>query len=227
MPKLLEKFAKVYYGSADHAFFNCLLKTDSIARDLYHGLGGMSLPRFLRSSFRIPLLEEIEGSKDKLKLAERVVGKVEQEIYTLYIGEADEGNGELLKDFPLVRKLREEYNGFYRKIGRHASFGSGEINSIGIHRYPENSIGITPHQDFGFDKNMISIFVLKGNAPFYVCKDRDKSGSQLLDSPPGSLILLRAPRKPKDQAPKPFHYIDGVKEERYSLIFRQKQVDSK
>jgi len=193
-----------------------------ISRELYDlsKLGGMSFPNFLNPDFREDLLNEIKNAQGRLKPAEQYVGKVQQVMNTFYIGEAH--NNSNIGNFPLVKQLRDTYSLFYKELGNIANFYSGNINSIGFHHYPANSLGITPHQDYAFDYNLISIFVLEGNASLNVCRDRDKRDSMQLSAAPGSLVLLRAARKPEEQKYRPFHYIDGVKEERYSLIFRQK-----
>jgi len=79
------------------------------------------------------------------------------------------------------------------------------------------------HRDYSTDINLISIFVLGGTAPFYVCADKQGRGKVALHSAPGSLILMRAPRNELENDYRPYHCVGAVEEERFTLLFRQKK----
>ena len=150
-------------------------------------------------------------------------GPVIQEMKTLYLETRQEN------DLPTffrdrIEQFKKEYTEFYQRMAKAALFNESEFNSLGIHCYPEGSIGITPHQDFTRDHNLVTSFVLSGNAPFYVARTREKEGAQRFDTPPGSLIFMRAARDECEQTGRPFHYLEGpLEEERYSILIRTKR----
>ena len=100
-----------------------------------------------------------------------------------------------------------------------------QINSIGIHHYRNQEEGISPHQDYARDVNLISILSISGKASFLICKGRTKEKAESLELLPGSLVLMRAPRNKKENSLRPFHCIEKVSEERYSIILRQSLDD--
>ena len=202
---------------------NYLPRIDEIARELYDfsKVGAAAFSNVLNRDFRRELVEEIRRNKNKLNTVKREAGQVIQDIDTAYIGEGDNNRRE--SEFPLAFQLRGEYSPFFKGLAARAGFTPGRLNSVGLHYYPANSRGITAHQDYARDINLVSIFVLEGQAEFYVCNNREGNGSLKLDSSPGGLILLRAARKESEQRFRPFHYIPGVREERYSIIFRQRE----
>ena len=127
-----------------------------------------------------------------------------------------------IKNYHVLDYYIFEYRRFYKKIAEKAKFDDSIFNKIGFHKYQAGSIGITPHQDYETHINLISIFNLVGEAGFYYCEDKDGNGSRKIDSSPGSLILLRAPRNEDEEKYRPFHYINPMSNERLSLNVRRK-----
>ncbi|MEK6846824.1 MAG: hypothetical protein AABY16_01510 [Nanoarchaeota archaeon] len=181
--------------------------------------GIATIPEFLRDTTMQKILDYIKT----LHLAEapQREGQVTQQFSALYFGEP-EGN-----DFPtesLLIQLCNEYNLLYRKLKEPAKFEiEPEINSVGVHHYQEQAEGISPHQDYARDVNLISILSITGKARFLVCRGRTKIGATVLELSAGDLLLMRAPRNPKENTHRPFHCIDQVEEERYSIILRQRK----
>jgi len=128
-----------------------------------------------------------------------------------------EFENERRKDFENVFLLRDSYELLVRESG----FQDIKFNSVSFQKYKEGSIGITPHRDGLKYINLISVFVLGGEAPFYICKDREGTDKTYLGSSPGSLILLRAPRKPEEKDFRPLHSVGRVGKERYTIGLRQ------
>ena len=130
-------------------------------------LGAFSIPNFITIKAREELSNIINLSRYLFKKAERERGSVIQEVETLYF---EITNKNLIPKYlkECADKLSIEYSEFYNKIAEKANFVK-TFNSIGFHIYYKGSIGITPHQDFKADTNLISSFVIQGNAPFYVC----------------------------------------------------------
>lgn len=192
------------------------------SRELYtpEKHGGIVIIHALHWHGRNALLEEISRATTAFRKAPTYEGPVMQDMFTFYCGEADYPRTQ--GEFSVIKRLRSEYLHWEQKLGESANFTS-EINSIGIHHYPANSGGISPHQDYASDKNLISIFVLKGNDPLYLCRDRNKTDTLPLNASPGDLILLRAPRNNAENSLRPFHYLEKLIEERITLIFRQRQ----
>lgn len=196
---------------------------ENIAKELYDmtKLGGTTVTDFIPLETRLMLLEEIKKSKEYLLDAPKQEGKVYQEMKTIYFSNPKKVREMLF--FPSISKICDEYSVSYKELEKYGNYETKpEINSIGVHYYYAGSKGISPHQDYAYDINLISIFVLQGEAPFYICKDRDKNGSIKLESAPGTLILMRGARNKTEQKLRPFHYIDRIPEDRYTLIFRQK-----
>ena len=198
------------------------LNLEAMARKLYDpdNLGGISIPNFLEEERRIAILDGIKGADLSWRRPQRREGYVFQEMDIYYFQEGFQDYWEE-RGVPEIEELKREFEEeFYKPLGKVAGF-DGKINFTGLNHYQNGSIGITPHRDYEGDINLVSIFVLQGEAPFYVCSDRKKSNSLKLNSEPGSLILLRAARKEEEQSLRAWHYLEEVKSERYVLIFRQ------
>ncbi|MCH8945508.1 MAG: hypothetical protein IIA85_01130 [Nanoarchaeota archaeon] len=198
------------------------ISIDFVVSELYDlsKIGALSIPGVLSSKARENI---VKGAKSAIKLfwkAPRVEGPVIQEMETLYIEDTDVRD--LERSFvDSIKQFKREYGEIYRQISKKAGFLVDSFNSVGIHYYPYNSQGITPHRDYTRDRDLISIFVLQGQAKFCVCEDRNKKGSINLDSSSGSLILLRAARNDLEQSYRPFHYVEPIERERFSLIVRR------
>ena len=196
---------------------------ERIVNELYdfYKLGALSIPNVLTPFGMNDLVGKILASRKMFKQAPKKEGKVYQEMETFYINDWED---EIILNPDLKESLgmfREEYLSIYQKIAELADFDESRFNSLGIHLYPNGSSGITPHRDYERDRDLISIFVLKGNTPVKVCEDEKKNGTIELDSSPGSLILMRAARKKSEQVSRPIHYLGPVLEERLTLIIRR------
>jgi hypothetical protein len=201
---------------------------DQICDELYDPAkpGGVLLPNFLQPPVREQLLREIKENAHLFTSAPREYLKAVQEFDYLQLGEADEEKAE--GEFRRIFQLRDRYSGFYREIAEKAQFEpAGTLNSIAVQRYPKGSAGITPHRDESQYVNLISIFVLAGEAPFGISFDRQKTSVIEFPASCGDLVLLRAPRDrsdPRERAMRPMHYVGRVAQERYSLTFREKSA---
>lgn len=184
-------------------------------------IGGISILDVIPENARNDLIDTIKFARQYFWQAPKKEGLVNQEMQCFYVENLNEDS--LDRTFiTTINKFKEEYQEAYREIARLAFFETENFNSLGFHYYPINSLGISPHRDYARDRDLISIFVLKGNSPFYVCLDRNKRGLIKLESSPGSLILLRAARNKEEQRYRPFHYLEEIKEERLSLIIRRR-----
>jgi len=202
------------------------ISIDKIVNELYDfsKIGALSLPEILSKEGRQELLKGVKSAKKLFSKVSRKEGKVIQEMETLYIENLKEN--ELKKEFnENINKFIKEYSKIYREIAKKAKFQENSFNSLGFNHYWNNSKGISPHRDYARDKDLISIFILQGKANFYVCVDREKNKPVELYSPPGSLILLRAPRNESEKQYRPFHYVENIENERLSLIVRRSQKD--
>ena len=93
------------------------------------------------------------------------------------------------------------------------------LNDLVLQRYPPGARGITPHRDHVRYVGLVAIVQLSGNGRFGLCTDRSGADARVLAAGPGDGILMRAPGfgGVKDR---PFHFLDGITVERYSLGMR-------
>ena len=201
------------------------INVDEIVKRLFDfsTLGALSIPGVLTGEAREELLTGIKTAQHLLRAVEREKKSgVVQEMQTFYVERLAEGElPPALRDS--IKILTDEYAKIYEKIATKGNFTSKNVNSIGVHYYQIGSAGITPHQDYAADMDLVASFVLQGNAPFGVCKNRQKEGALYLEAAPGSLILMRAARDEQEQAARPFHFLEGpVGEERYSILIRNR-----
>lgn len=206
------------------------IDVEKIVNELYDfsELGALSVPGVVTEEGRKELLEAILTAKALFWRVPRDIskGKVIQEMDTVYI----ERVRDRVKEFPLfierMDQLCAEYAEVYKKIAEAAQFREKQFNSVGVHYYWTGSEGITPHQDYKADANLIVSFVIQGCAPFCVCADRKKTHAKELDSSPGSVIFMRAARCEEEQPLRPFHYLVGpMTEDRYTILVRTRAKD--
>lgn len=187
-------------------------------------LGAISIPGFLTETGREELLTGIKEAQHLFKKVEREKKKsgVIQEMKTFYLERLKEGElTQGLQDS--ITALTKEYAEMYERLAAKGNFTSKTFNSIGVHYYWIGSMGITPHQDYAADVDLVASFVLSGNAPFGVCKNRRKESALYLEASPGTLIFMRAARCEQEQSARPFHFLDGsIEQERYSILIRNR-----
>lgn len=197
------------------------ISIDQIVDELYDfsRIGALSIPDFLSQKAIIDLFTGAMSARKLFTRAKKEVGKVTQEMENLYVENIDHA---LLNKYFLttVTQFKEEYGEVYKRIAEKAEFSFKEFNSFGFNYYATGSAGITPHRDFKSDENLVSIFVIEGNAPFFVCRDYEKTDSRELNSSPGSLILLRAARNKEEQQNRPIHYVAPCISPRLTAVCR-------
>ena len=93
------------------------------------------------------------------------------------------------------------------------------LNDLVLQRYPPGARGITPHRDHVRYVGLVVIVQMSGDGRFGLCDDRSGAGARVLDAGPGDAILMRAPGF-SDSNHRPFHFLDGIRVERYSLGMR-------
>ena len=197
-----------------------------ICRELYGAgkPGGMVLRDFLDAHFRKTLLQEIHQNVRLFRPAQRKYLSAYQEFYYFYVGEADEQR--VQGDFNAVFALRDRYGDLYQSLQAAANFSAtATLNSVAVQKYPQGSIGISLHRDQSRYLNLISIFVLEGQAPFFISLDRNPSHAMAIHTAPGDLILLRAPSSAESLAEKrlrPFHAVGRILQERITLLLRER-----
>ena len=93
------------------------------------------------------------------------------------------------------------------------------LNDLVLQRYPPGARGITPHRDHVRYVGLVAIVQLSGDGRFGLCQDRSGAAARVLAAGPGDAILMRAPGYAglKDR---PFHFLDRITAERYSLGMR-------
>ena len=93
------------------------------------------------------------------------------------------------------------------------------LNDLVLQRYPPGARGITPHRDHVRYVGLVAIVQLSGDGRFGLCADRGGADSRVLEAGPGDGILMRAPGFGSVKH-RPFHFLDGITVERYSLGMR-------
>ena len=93
------------------------------------------------------------------------------------------------------------------------------LNDLVLQRYPSGARGITPHRDHVRYVGLVVIVQMSGDGRFGLCADRSGAGACVLDAGPGDAILMRAPGFGGSKH-RPFHFLDGITAERYSLGIR-------
>ena len=93
------------------------------------------------------------------------------------------------------------------------------LNDLVLQRYPPGARGITPHRDHVRYVGLVVIVQMSGDGRFGLCADRSGAGARVLDAGPGDAILMRAPGFGGSKH-RPFHFLDGITVERYSLGIR-------
>jgi hypothetical protein len=176
--------------------------------------GALSIPKFLTDDILNKLMNDmINHSSFFYHVHKKNRTGVEEQYDVVHLEELN-----ALDAFPVTRQLITTYAKLHENTGINRNF-----NSISIQRYMPDYKGITPHMDFAKDRDIVSLFCIHGAADFGVCDDKHKANPRLLDSSPGSLILLRAPRNEKDKRDKswrPYHFVENIQSERYSIGIR-------
>lgn len=187
--------------------------------------GMVHIQHFLNPSKRDELMQEALHHQERLAQEPGQVGKVYMEMDTLYFGAGEKYAWPDEREFPVLLSLKREYDEVFRRFSQFAHFQPGELGSMGIHHYAQGGTGITPHMDPPRYVNLVSIFVLKGSAPFGICKDREYTDKIEVMTRAGDLLLMRAPRSKEELTWRPFHYVGKVNEERWAVLFRQVKKD--
>ena len=93
------------------------------------------------------------------------------------------------------------------------------LNDLVLQRYPPGARGITPHRDHVRYVGLVAIVQLSGDGRFGLCDERSGAGARELAAGPGDAILMRAPGFAGHKG-RPFHFLDRITSERYSLGMR-------
>ena len=93
------------------------------------------------------------------------------------------------------------------------------LNDLIVQHYRPGAAGITPHRDHVRYEGLVALVNLAGRARFCVCADRSGHDARALEDGPGVLLLMRAPGF-AGRRDRPFHFLEDIGEERYSLGLR-------
>ena len=193
------------------------LDTASILKDL-SSLGATSI-RLLDEDFRVALLKEAQDYTYEPE--DEIVGSgdrvVRQQVSSFDDFLEDSGYVLLKNSFQDLLEQR------IAQLGTYPFETALGFNSMVLQRYEEGSIGITPHRDGLSFINLVCVFVIGGKGSFYVCSDRSGSDSIEIDASPGNVIFMRAPGFLGFEDERPFHYVAGIRETRYTFGLRQKR----
>lgn len=149
-----------------------------------------------------------------------------QNFSHFYIEPGEHSASELDK-LPAIRKLARAYTDhIYNPI---ANVTKGflpveMINSITINSYPSQGGHISYHQDYGYNRNIITAISIEGVAKSSVALSEKGEMEQSFIVKPGSLHLMRAPFDSMgEDGPllwRPWHKTETLNVQRYSLLLR-------
>ena len=98
-----------------------------------------------------------------------------------------------------------------------------QFNDIAIQKYLPYSSGISPHKDHKKYISVIVIVTLSGKSKFYLCQDRNRRNSQVVDDTPGNIVILPATgfKMINDDYVRPIHFVSDITDGRLSVGLRQ------
>ena len=98
-----------------------------------------------------------------------------------------------------------------------------QFNDIAVQKYLPYSSGISPHKDHKKYISVIVIVTLSGKSKFYLCQDRDRRNSQVVDDTPGNIVILPATgfKMINDDFVRPIHFVSDITDGRLSIGLRQ------
>lgn len=163
-----------------------------------------------------------------LEKSPAIEGVVRQESFTRYIGTYAGETGEINHPkYAVLKRIALEYTQrVYNKVAMVAGFTPSHlINSIGIHKYPAAGGGIELHRDYKKDKNLVGALSIAGEADFLLSKAREGAYVDKTRLKPGKLVLMRHPRNSQEYDMRPFHAVQGIGQDRYSIIFRERESE--
>lgn len=182
--------------------------------------GVISIRDVLPEDLRKAVLEEIIGHNYLFTEAPRKYLNAEQEMLHFYLGEADPEKINMF--LPAVAALKEGYGLIRRELAMVLGYQKTK-QSIAVQVYPKEGKGITFHQDESKNRNVIGIFAIEGEVDLWVYKSRDRMSPQIIETPSGSLTLMRAPRHDDEIYLRPFHEVKGIKSETTRVVFREQK----
>jgi hypothetical protein len=181
---------------------------------------GATSVRLLDEDFRVALLKEAEDYDYEPE--DEIVGTgdrvVRQQVSSFDDLPEDSGYVLLKNSFQDLLEQR------IAQLGTYPFETALGFNSMVLQRYEEGSIGITPHRDGLSFINLVCVFIIGGKGSFYVCSDRSGKDSIEIDASPGNVIFMRAPGFLGSEDERPFHYVAGIRETRYTFGLRQKEL---
>ena len=204
---------------------------DVLARVLYDpsNPGVVVLPKVMGEEFRARLVRECDlRKKDTIRPFNAFnhqdpdyEGGVRRIELGLTLANLEARMDAKRPSYPVTFELVDAFQQrFYDPFSKIAAFtGNKRVNSARINRYEVGSGGLSAHLDGLIYWNLVSVFVVEGDADFGVVKDEE---NEIHHVDPGSLILMRAPRDQTERSLRPMHYVDNVREYRTTICLREK-----
>jgi hypothetical protein len=173
------------------------------------------------SAISIPLLEE----SDRLQL----LGEVRNLSYTAQQEYLPNGVREQLSssvEFPrnslcvaFAQSLEQAIADQTEEMSPYPFNHPFRLNELMAQHHEAGSLGITPHRDFLYNRNLIGVLIIEGKGQFWLCDDRTGTNARPVRSEPGDLILMRGPGFMGSDY-RPMHFVDSISTERFTLGMR-------
>ena len=189
--------------------------TDQLAEalDRLEAEGALSVP-LIAPAMRDRLLQA--GADLSYRPAKPVIGQGERAVgqdFELTMDFPDEG---IFRDFAAA--LGDRTNAALENLDPRP-YGEMDYNDLIVQRYAVGSRGITPHRDHVRYQGIVALVILAGTARFFVCDDRAGLNAREVPSPPGSVVLMRAPGF-GTRRDRPFHMLKDISTFRVSFGLR-------
>lgn len=171
----------------------------------------------------LPLLNE-DRRKSLLKASESLTYRIARPL----VGKDDrlvEQDFELTMDIPPASPFRDLAAALTRRTNAALDLltprpmEAMDFNDLIVQRYQPGSRGITAHRDHIRYQGIVALVILAGKARFFVCDDREGRNLRELPSPPGSVVLMRAPGF-GTRRDRPFHLLKDIASFRVSFGLR-------
>ncbi len=122
----------------------------------------------------------------------------------------------------ISKDLSETLNDGIRKLPQLPFESPITFTEVSAQRYEKGELGITPHRDEKFYRNIVVVCVVDGEGDFYLTTDRVSGIETSIPAKVGDVIFMKAPGF-KDCNRGPLHAVRNISSRRLSITYRQEE----